>query len=303
MAQFRKTTGVAAHDRLTAVLALAADRPGPSSPCPPPPDLAAFIEGKLSGEARQSIKTHLADCEECYALWCAVTAGLEEEGHGRRQTSSLLKPRNLTYLGSALALAASVALFINIYDPGLPGSDSITPAGGEGQRESSQVQSEQGEAEDGQMVAGQTKPMEKNTAPAAATEPIASQAEQIKRKDGAHSPPAAAPPAAVAPMTETASAAAVRQTARATTPLEQWLQQVETECRQDKAGLEFWWRIEEDGQAIKSSLALAAEDSPDRQQLFARLLTEVQEIRQAKDIAGQCKRIKAALAAAKARGK
>ena len=266
MAQFRKTTGVAAHDRLTAVLALAADRPGPSSPCPQPTDLAAYVEGKLSGEAQQFIKTHLADCEECYALWCAVTAGLAEEGHGRRQTFSLLKPRNLTYLGSALALAASVALFINIYDPGIPGSDSISPAGGEGQKEKSQ-------------------------------------AEQIKLKNGAHSPSPETPAAAAAPMAETAPAAASRQTARATTPLELWLQQVETECRQDKAGLEFWWRIEEDGQAIKSSLALAAVDSADRQQLFARLLTEVQAIHQEKDIAGQCKRIKAALAAAKARGK
>ena len=301
MAQFRKTTGVAAQDRLTAVLALAADRPGPSSPCPQPTDLAAYVEGKLSGEAQQLIKTHLADCEECYALWCAVTAGLAEEGHGRRQTFSLLKPRNLTYLGSALALAASVALFINIYDPGIPGSDSISPAGGEGQKEKSQVQSEPGEADKEQMAAEQTRPTEKNIAPAA-TEPIAGQAEQIKLKDGVHAPPPAAPAAAAAPMAETASAAA-RQAAQATTPLEQWLQQVETECRQDKAGLEFWWRIEEDGQAIKSSLALAAEDSADRQQLFARLLTEVQAIHQAKDIAGQCKRIKAALAAAKARGK
>lgn len=282
MVQFRKTTAVAAQDRLTAVIALAAeDRRRPPSPCPLPEDLAALVAGKPTAEARRQIEAHLADCEECYALWCAVSAGLDEEGAGRRRTSPLLKPRNLTYLGSALALAATVVFYINLHEPGMPVPVSRMPATLEDRSQSDEGSGPEA-ADAGRQLAEEAVPQEQNrmSAPARKAAPAAGQAEQARRKELALSPAA---PAAVGAVNMA--------------PLELWLQQVESKCRQDSAGLESWWRIEEDGQAIKSSLALATEDAPARQVLFGRVLGEVQAIRRAKDIAGQCKRIRAALAA------
>ena len=285
MVQFRKTTAVAAQDRLTAVIALAAeDRRRPPSPCPSPEDLAALVAGKPTAEARRQIEAHLADCEECYALWCAVSAGLDEEGAGRRRTSPLLKPRNLTYLGSALALAATVVFYINLHEPGMPVPASRMPATLEDRNQGSKGTGPE-TADAGRQLAEEAAPQEQNTMSAAEKKaaPATGQAEQARRKEVALSPAA---PAAAGAM------GAVNMA-----PLELWLQQVESKCQQDSAGLESWWRIEEDGQAIKSSLALAAEDAPARQVLFGRVLGEVQAIRRAKDIAGQCKRIRAALAA------
>lgn len=283
MVQFRKTTAVAPQDRLTAVIALAAeDRRRSPSPCPAPEDLAALVAGKPTAEARRQIEAHLADCEECYALWCAVSSGLDEEGAGRRRTNPLFKSRNLTYLGSALALAASVVFYINLHEPGMPVPASRMPATLEDQSQGGKG-SGSDESDTGRQLAGEVAPKEQNmmSAPAkkAAPGPAAGQAEQTRGKEVALSP--------VAPVAVGAENIA---------PLELWLQQVESKCRQDAAGLESWWRIEEDGQAIKSSLALAAEDASARQVLFGRVLGEVQAIRRAKDIAGQCQRIRAVLA-------
>ncbi len=290
MVQFRKTTAVAPQDRLTAVIALAAeDRRRPPSPCPSPEDLAALVAGKPTAEARRQIEAHLADCEECYALWCAVSAGLDEEGAGRRRTSPLFKPRNLTYLGSALALAATVVFYINLHEPGMPVPDSRMPTTLEDQSQGGKGPGPEA-ADAGRQLAEEAAPQEQNTVSAPAKKatpaPAAEQAEQAEQARGKEMALSPAAPAAVA------AADAVNMA-----PLELWLQQVESKCRQDAAGLESWWRIEEDGQAIKSSLALAAGDAPARQVLFGRVLGEVQAIRRAKDIAGQCKRIRAALAA------
>lgn len=48
--------------------------------CPPLEDIAAFLDGKLSGEERARIVAHLADCESCYALFAdAARFQLEED--------------------------------------------------------------------------------------------------------------------------------------------------------------------------------------------------------------------------------
>lgn len=48
--------------------------------CPPVEEIAAFLDGKLSGEERDRMIAHLADCESCYALFAeAARFHLEEE--------------------------------------------------------------------------------------------------------------------------------------------------------------------------------------------------------------------------------
>lgn len=47
--------------------------------CPPLEDIAAFLDGKLSGEERDRIIAHLAECESCYAVYAdAARFQLEE---------------------------------------------------------------------------------------------------------------------------------------------------------------------------------------------------------------------------------
>lgn len=48
--------------------------------CPPLEDIAAFLDGKLSGEERARIVAHLAECESCYTLFADAARFQLEEG-------------------------------------------------------------------------------------------------------------------------------------------------------------------------------------------------------------------------------
>ena len=48
--------------------------------CPPLEDIAAFLDGKLSGEERAHIVAHLAECESCYAVFADAARFQLEEG-------------------------------------------------------------------------------------------------------------------------------------------------------------------------------------------------------------------------------
>ncbi|HEX7184963.1 MAG TPA: zf-HC2 domain-containing protein [Thermoanaerobaculia bacterium] len=46
--------------------------------CPPLEDLAAFLDGRLSGEERARMTAHLADCERCYEVFAGATRFQED---------------------------------------------------------------------------------------------------------------------------------------------------------------------------------------------------------------------------------
>lgn len=55
---------------------LAAERHESSGPCPSPETLAAFQEGRLTGESRRRVIDHLETCSVCYDAWLtAASAG------------------------------------------------------------------------------------------------------------------------------------------------------------------------------------------------------------------------------------
>ncbi len=105
-------------DRATALLALAAAgkqaRAGES--CLSVQELASLVDGEATADERKHCFNHLAGCDFCYHLWLEISA---LAGHGAGQKGKnilqqLFQPRVLTWTGSALAAAASVALFLNI---------------------------------------------------------------------------------------------------------------------------------------------------------------------------------------------
>lgn len=50
--------------------------------CPSSEELAAFIDGRREGPARERIVEHLASCEDCYAVFAGVVDFQNEEGAG-----------------------------------------------------------------------------------------------------------------------------------------------------------------------------------------------------------------------------
>ncbi|UCH95953.1 MAG: hypothetical protein JSV88_03660 [Candidatus Aminicenantes bacterium] len=96
-------------DFLSAALKEAGDRP---DDCPSPEEIAALVEGRISGEKRNKIMKHLSSCDTCYgtfmlAFELQTEAIAPEEIKRKRSNVVIFRP---------LALAASILIvIISIY--------------------------------------------------------------------------------------------------------------------------------------------------------------------------------------------
>jgi hypothetical protein len=101
--------------RRLAMLALLSHQTTPAGDCLGDEELAALVEERLAPEERERCLAHLAGCDRCLGMWLA----LDREHHSRRSRWQSLKlqmrrPRMLTAIGSALAAAASIAVFLSL---------------------------------------------------------------------------------------------------------------------------------------------------------------------------------------------
>lgn len=79
--------------------------------CPLPEQMALLVEGKIKGEDKKRILAHLSRCETCFEEWFNISEARKE----KKDTSLIhLNRRFLSYAGSALAVAASITVFLNI---------------------------------------------------------------------------------------------------------------------------------------------------------------------------------------------
>lgn len=106
-----------AQQRRLALLALLADQPKTTTDCLEDNQLAELVEGSLAQEEADLYMAHLAQCDRCSGLWVQLDQEWQrqerqEQRDKRRKLQK--KPRPFTVLGSILAAAASVAVFITI---------------------------------------------------------------------------------------------------------------------------------------------------------------------------------------------
>lgn len=103
-------------ERRLALLALVGEQAEPSGSCLDAEQLACLVEGRLSSEQVELCQAHLAGCEHCYATW----RQLDQEWRQRAATRQgkivplFNRPRFLAATGSLLAIAASIAVFLNL---------------------------------------------------------------------------------------------------------------------------------------------------------------------------------------------
>ncbi len=103
--------------RRLAMLAVLAHRPQRTGACLEDETLAALVEGTLDQAEVDRCLAHLAECDRCLGLWLQ----LDQHRQGlQRQTKLagihrfLARPKVLTALGSFLAAAASIAVFLTL---------------------------------------------------------------------------------------------------------------------------------------------------------------------------------------------
>lgn len=87
-----------------------------STACPAPEVLAAFVDGRLTGDARRRVAAHLDACADCYELFSeTVRFQGEEEPRGRVVTSDRFGSRQWHW--PAVAAAAVLILLVLVAVP------------------------------------------------------------------------------------------------------------------------------------------------------------------------------------------
>ncbi|OQX19857.1 MAG: hypothetical protein BWK76_03375 [Desulfobulbaceae bacterium A2] len=303
-------------ERLAAGLALATAQGVPLASCLSAEDLAALADDRLAGDARGAALAHLADCEHCYAAWREVRAVARQQQAARGILVRLLRPRNLSYIGSALALAASVVVFVQLRHSGLPGADLQAPLPAPAPVLRQQERAADNLAPQDMARRRQEEtvpPVPKAAAPPAAPAdmapptPLQKQRKQagqgplLEQKAGPAAPPAsapAAPPAAgggEAPAFQSATIArpapqaadkeesAARQDAAPPDALLAWQRQLEEDCRQPAGDVQYWAQMQTTGLTL-----LASQPPGALRQRQQALLAALAEMHTEPDIAIQC---------------
>lgn len=118
MAKIEKLDEKKQSDILAAHLGLAAETEKPEKEkgegCLSSEELADVAANLCTPEQREKAMDHFSSCQACYDEWVSICFSLMSVENGSSGKTPLVTVRNLGYLGSALAIAASVMLYINI---------------------------------------------------------------------------------------------------------------------------------------------------------------------------------------------
>ncbi len=118
MAKIEKFEEKRQGDKLTAHIGLGAEKKSePVGECLTPDQLADVATNHCSPEQRKAALAHFSSCQKCYNAWVAISFSIAAVHRGEPKTRrSFGSLRNLSYLGSAFAIAASVVVFLNVRD-------------------------------------------------------------------------------------------------------------------------------------------------------------------------------------------
>lgn len=103
-------------EKVAALLALAADNEDEQGRCLSPEEIAVLVDTSCGKEKLAIFMEHLSYCETCYDQWLTLkkmddhSFNIPNEGH----VYHLSRLKKYSFIGSALAVAASVVVFLNI---------------------------------------------------------------------------------------------------------------------------------------------------------------------------------------------
>ena len=100
-------------EKATALLTLAADKGKVRGSCLKDEEIAALVDGRCGGLVLSELWSHLGSCDRCYTEWLFLKKNVQQEAP-RGRLYHLSRWRKIRYLGTALAAAASIAVYLNV---------------------------------------------------------------------------------------------------------------------------------------------------------------------------------------------
>lgn len=239
-------------EKAAALLTLAKLAGEPPGPCPSDEELAAMVDGRAGRDGQAKFREHLSRCTKCYDAWLLLTRLKEHEAR-RGRIFRLKRLSRFSFVGSALAAAASVAIYLNIVRFEQPAGD---------------------------MSLQQSKVAER---PAE----VASPPPQAK-KEAALAEPERTAAKAKAPM----PAAQLRSGVRAPQEMDKsvsWLQRIEEACLAGRQEPEIWAELRLQGED-ELARSTGAPLTPDSKRIEA-VLALLQGMESGESVARQCRLI------------
>ncbi len=261
-------------DKATALLSLNADKSKKHQghgPCLLPEEMAALVDNTCAKEQRAVFLDHLSRCETCYGEWLTLKK-MDDRQAGRGRLYRLSKIQKYSFIGSALAVAASVAVYLNIAP--LPDTflDSLS-------EESALVQPDSKPAAPTLTL---DKEEEKSKAASENAVPMASETTVAPAKAVQTLQTSPELPGTAKKMARSESAGA----AGAPVDVDSWLAQVKEHCRVGNHDAQFWAKMHLQGKTMLAQQAgLLPQDTEEKMSAALRLLGEMD----AADVTEQCR--------------
>ncbi len=281
-------------DRRSALLALTANNQPHPGDCLAPGEMAMLVDGNCSQKELQLYHTHLGICENCYQEWFLLTTELARSSkHGKKgQIIRLfLKPKYLAMVGSSLAAAASLVVFLNIQKDDLPQHqyDTTSPPPVEALQESSKSIYTLPAPVNKKRTLSISSQDSKESAP-----PTAKVEEYLPKQ--ARQNTIEAPTSIsldVEPRLENTQARSVSEKEKPASPpmLLTWYTLIKEGCTQDNFAREYWQKINVHGQEIHQQLTLAMENRKNTLELFLHIL-ELTTTMDAQNYTAQCQKLR-----------
>ncbi len=255
-------------EKAAVLLALAADPEKIAGPCLSAEEMATLIDGRITAPASAAYLAHLGSCGKCYEEWLCLKKGINQAAP-RGRLYSLHRFKKFSYIGSALAVAASIAVYLNVgnmadkaLEKAVPGTALLQDRAAEPVKNGhiiEKIEKKHSSPANGQNAAGSS------AMPAA---PAGIQEQAQSRPAPVPAPPAggeqfreqrakrvAVPQSAQGLVQPEGLAAKEADSASTATPgdadMAGWLVQLGEACRADRHGAEYWARMIDRGERLR----------------------------------------------------